>query len=123
MVYAQGVLPLLAAPLVPYKTVGFFMFGIMAVSSVATLFILPSIISARPKAVFEISQKAATCKCAHCILIALFVAFGVAYVLFGYTTAGWKISTLLTIAVIVAFSAVCHFAARRKICLVQGGKR
>ena len=47
LVIAIGFLPLLAAPLIPYKTVGFFMFMIMAVSSVATLLIIPSIISAK----------------------------------------------------------------------------
>lgn len=45
LVVAIGFLPLLLAPLVPYKTVGFFMFSIMAVSSVATLMIIPSFIS------------------------------------------------------------------------------
>ncbi len=49
LVIAIGFLPLLAAPLVPYKTVGFFMFMIMLVSSIATLFILPAIISISPK--------------------------------------------------------------------------
>jgi hydrophobe/amphiphile efflux-3 (HAE3) family protein len=53
MVIAIGFLPLLAAPLVPYKTVGFFMFMIMLVSSMATLFILPAIISINPKTFFS----------------------------------------------------------------------
>ncbi|MCA9404424.1 MAG: MMPL family transporter, partial [Candidatus Omnitrophica bacterium] len=53
LVIAIGFLPLLAAPLIPYKTVGFFMFMIMAVSSVATLLIIPSIISALPQKFFH----------------------------------------------------------------------
>ena len=48
LVVAIGFLPLLAAPLIPYKTVGFFMFAIMAVSSVATLIIIPAIVSLLP---------------------------------------------------------------------------
>ena len=43
IVIAIGFLPLLAAPLVPYNTVGFLMAAIMAVSSVVTVILLPSI--------------------------------------------------------------------------------
>ncbi len=53
LVIAIGFLPLLAAPLMPYKTVGFFMFMIMAVSSVATLLIIPSMISFSPLKFFK----------------------------------------------------------------------
>jgi len=44
IVIAIGFTPLLAAPLVPYKTVGFFLASIMAVSGVGTMFILPAMI-------------------------------------------------------------------------------
>jgi predicted RND superfamily exporter protein len=43
IVIAIGFLPLLAAPLVPYNTVGFLMAAIMAVSSIVTVMVLPSI--------------------------------------------------------------------------------
>ena len=43
IVIAIGFLPLLAAPLVPYNTVGFLMAAIMAVSSIVTVVLLPSI--------------------------------------------------------------------------------
>jgi predicted RND superfamily exporter protein len=43
-VVAVGFLPLLAAPLVPYNTVGFFMAAIMAISSLVTLLVLPSVL-------------------------------------------------------------------------------
>ena len=43
IVIAIGFLPLLAAPLVPYNTVGVFMAVIMAVSSVVTVVLLPAI--------------------------------------------------------------------------------
>ncbi len=44
IVIAVGFLPLLAAPLVPYNTVGILMASIMAVSSIVTLVLLPSLI-------------------------------------------------------------------------------
>ncbi len=44
IVIALGFLPLLLAPLVPYRTVGFFLAMIMLISWLATLFILPALI-------------------------------------------------------------------------------
>ncbi|HHL40984.1 MAG TPA: RND transporter [Deltaproteobacteria bacterium] len=45
IVIAVGFLPLLVSPLVPYQTVGFFFAAIMAVSGVATLLVLPALMS------------------------------------------------------------------------------
>jgi len=47
-----GFLPLLLAPLVPYKTVGFFLATIMAVSWLASLLILPALLSRLQRWVF-----------------------------------------------------------------------
>ena len=64
IVIAVGFLPLLLAPLVPYKTVGLFLALIMGVSGVATLIILPAMIQVMNKILFrkerrELAQKAA----------------------------------------------------------------
>ena len=123
LVVAIGFLPLLAAPLVPYKTVGFFMFTIMAFSSMSTLFILPAIVYWKPQWVFEQEGKGMTCRCGSCMLVALFVASAVAYVLLGYTPAGWKLTTWLSILVIVAAAALCHVASKRSICLNERGEK
>ncbi len=53
LIISIGFLPLLAAPLMPYKTVGVFMFLIMLVSSVATLVLLPAIITGLEKPFFK----------------------------------------------------------------------
>ncbi|MFQ5354462.1 MAG: RND family transporter, partial [Thermodesulfobacteriota bacterium] len=45
VVIALGFTPLLFAPLMPYKTVGFFMAAIMAVSGLVTLLVLPAIMA------------------------------------------------------------------------------
>ena len=123
LVVAIGFLPLLFAPLVPYKTVGFFMFTIMAFSSVATLFILPAIVYWKPQWVFEQQGKGVTCRCSSCLLVAFFVACAVAYVLLGYTPLGWKLTTWLSIFVIVLSAGLCHLASKRRICLNQGGQK
>ncbi len=53
-----GFLPLLLAPLVPYKTVGFFLASIMAVSWVATLFILPACLTVLQRILFKTERMA-----------------------------------------------------------------
>ncbi len=123
LVVAIGFLPLLAAPLVPYKTVGFFMFSIMAISSFATLMILPSIISANPKIIFAQAEKGITCHCGQCILVALAAAVAVAYLLIGYTPLKWPGTVFITITVIVLSAIICHYASSRKICLTEGGEK
>jgi predicted RND superfamily exporter protein len=45
IVIALGFTPLLLAPLLPYVTVGVFMASIMAISAVATLVLLPAVMS------------------------------------------------------------------------------
>jgi len=122
LVVAIGFLPLLAAPLVPYKTVGFFMFAIMAVSSVATLLIIPAVISWIPSILTSHAEGRITCRCGRCVLTALFVAGALAYVLSGYTLTGWGPVTVMAIGVTVLFAALCFWASRRKECLTQGGQ-
>ena len=53
-----GFTPLLVAPLVPYRTVGFFLATIMAVSWLATLFILPALMTALARFLFKTDAKA-----------------------------------------------------------------
>ena len=58
IVIGVGFLPLLAAPLVPYKTVGFFLATIMAVSGLGTLLILPAMATLLQKWLFRKEMKA-----------------------------------------------------------------
>ena len=53
IVIALGFLPLLLAPLVPYRTVGFFLAMIMLVSWLATLLILPALVRLLEKRLFK----------------------------------------------------------------------
>ena len=52
-----GFMPLLLAPLVPYKTVGFFLAAIMGISWMATLFILAAMITLLQKFMFKTPSK------------------------------------------------------------------
>ncbi len=53
LVIAIGFLPLLAAPLIPYKTVGVFLCAIMALSGAVTLLALPAILTLAEEVLFK----------------------------------------------------------------------
>ncbi len=57
IIIAIGFTPLLAAPLVPYITVGVFLASIMAISGIGTLIILPSLITILQKVLFRRLKK------------------------------------------------------------------
>ncbi|MBD3380050.1 MAG: MMPL family transporter [Candidatus Omnitrophica bacterium] len=116
LIISIGFLPLLAAPLVPYKTVGVFMFLIMVASSIGTLFILPALISAMPGVIFD-ERKNPSCRCSYCVIFGIIVASGVAYVLGGYSIASWKTTTVISIGVIGAMAGMCNIVSKRKICV------
>ena len=53
IVIAVGFTPLLAAPLLTYKTVGFFLASIMAISGLATMFIIPALLTVLEPRMFK----------------------------------------------------------------------
>jgi len=55
IVIAIGFLPLLAAPLVPYKTVGIFLCAIMVLSGAITLLVLPAMIKLFENVLFKVN--------------------------------------------------------------------
>ncbi|MEN8262180.1 MAG: MMPL family transporter [Nitrospirota bacterium] len=57
IVIAIGFTPLLAASLVPYNTVGIFLASIMAISGMATMYILPSLIKIMERQLFRKLKK------------------------------------------------------------------
>ncbi|RJX18163.1 MAG: RND transporter [Desulfobulbus sp.] len=53
IVIAVGFTPLLAAPLLTYRTVGIFLAGIMAISGLATMFIIPALVTVLETRMFK----------------------------------------------------------------------
>jgi len=119
LIVSIGFLPLLAAPLVPYKTVGFFMFMIMLTSSVGTLLLLPAIITPVQGLVFAEPGKGMTCKCAYCALTGLIVAGSIAFVLSGYGKFSWTTITWVAVGCTAIMAGLCNLLSRRRIC-IQG---
>lgn len=118
LVIAIGFLPLLAAPLVPYKTVGIFLCAIMAVSGIITLLALPAALSVAEKWFFKESKKTESvgCNCGFCGIIAVSVVALVALNLHQY----WhlKFTTLAWISAIAipVLLVICGLLSRRKAC-------
>ncbi|MFH1767866.1 MAG: efflux RND transporter permease subunit, partial [Candidatus Omnitrophota bacterium] len=119
LVIAIGFLPLLIAPLVPYRTVGFFMFTIMFVSSIATLIILPAIITLVPGVVFQEQSGRFFCNRKYCIVISFAVSLTIAYVLQGYTNLVLRPTLLISAAIIAVMAGVCAKISRKKFCITD----
>ncbi|MGE5280041.1 MAG: efflux RND transporter permease subunit [Deltaproteobacteria bacterium] len=116
LVISIAFLPLMVSPLVPYRTVGFFMLMIMLLSSVGTLVILPALITAFPGVVFrkELSQeRPRRCACGQCMLLAFMAAAAVLYVLLGYNLARWNVATWTAAAVVALIAGACFLLGRR----------
>ena len=116
LIVSIGFLPLLASPLMPYKTVGFFMFMIMLTSSIGTLLLLPAIITPIQGLVFAESKRGMTCNCGYCALIGLIAAGSIAFVLSGYGSLSWTTITWVAVGCTAVMAGLCSLASRRRIC-------
>jgi predicted RND superfamily exporter protein len=108
IVIAVGFLPLLAAPLVPYKTVGFFIAAIMVVSGITTLIVLPALITVLEKRLFARREAHGACNCAVCVLTALGAVTLIGYFLHHYSIVGWTGLTMLGAAVAAGMIVICN---------------
>ncbi len=121
VVVAVGFLPLLVAPLVPYQTVGFFMAAIMFASSLATIFILPAIISWKPAIVYIKREKHFLCYPGDCIFLGAVIALSVLYVILGYTRLGVRAVVFITVVVFLVCACLCRCVLKNeKVCSILG---
>ena len=118
IVIAIGFLPLLAAPLVPYKTVGIFVCAILAVSGIVTLLILPAIIRMLEKRLFKaIAQPMRrSCNCAFCAIISTAAVILVALNIHQFAVVGWSTLVWLSVIAIPVMALVCGIMSRRQAC-------
>jgi predicted RND superfamily exporter protein len=118
LVIAIGFLPLLAAPLIPYKTVGIFLCAIMALSGAVTLLVLPAILKLLEKVLFKVAAqpKSATCNCGFCLIISIAVVVLIAMNLHQY----WELSlgrlAVISLIVIPIMVLSCGIMSRRQAC-------
>ena len=120
LVIAIGFLPLLAAPLIPYKTVGIFLCAIMALSGAVTLMVLPAIITLAEKKMFKLARAPVSlgCNCGFCLIISAATAILVALNLHQYWNLGWSRLAWISIIAIPVMALICGIMSRRQACKV-----
>jgi len=118
IVIAIGFLPLLLAPLVPYKTVGIFVCAILAVSGITTLLILPAIIRVLEKRLFKAEAESArpSCSCTFCVIISTAAVALVALNVHQFALVGWNVLVWVSVIAIPVMALLCAVISRRQAC-------
>ena len=123
VVVGVGFLPLLAAHLVAYKTVGVFMAAILALAGVASLLILPALLRVlRPLVFPETRPCCITCDCATC-MVAGATAVGLVALNIGlFFAVGWTALTYASLPAVGVLAVLCALMSRRERCRLDAGK-
>lgn len=120
VVIGAGFLPLLAASLIPYQTVGIFIAAILLTAGVATLLILPSLITLLEPWLFPKTENIRfTCKYGTCVVSAIVVVALIAVNVNQFFSVGWtKLAWISTIAILVLMGT-CFLMSRRESCKTE----
>jgi uncharacterized membrane protein YdfJ with MMPL/SSD domain len=118
LVIAIGFLPLLAAPLVPYKTVGYLMCAIMALSGAVTLFVLPSMIRLLGKRFFkpESAPMGQGCNCVFCFVISITTVVIIVLNAYQFGAMGFNAMMWISMISIPVLGLICGMLSRRRAC-------
>lgn len=118
IVIAIGFLPLLAAPLVPYKTVGIFVCVIMAASGAVTLLVLPAVIRLLEKKLFKgiAEPMRPSCNCAFCAIISAATVILLTVNVHQFAVVKWNTLVWVSIIAIPLMALVCGIISRRAAC-------
>jgi hypothetical protein len=122
IVIAVGFLPLLAAPLMPYKTVGIFLAAIMGLSGVATLLILPALVRVFERQLFPATAAGRIiCNCATCALAGITLVLTVVANFYQLLRLGWNVWAGFSLVAILLLALLCRLASRRAACAPAPG--
>ncbi|MEJ5259889.1 MAG: MMPL family transporter [Anaerohalosphaeraceae bacterium] len=124
LVIAIGFLPLLAAPLVPYKTVGIFLCAIMALSGVVTLLVLPALLKIGEKVLFRpVAQPVGpACNCGFCLILSISTVVLIALNVHQYWQVGVGKLTWISLGLIPLLALTCGLLSRRQACRMSEPK-
>jgi hypothetical protein len=122
VVVGVGFLPLLLAPLVPYQTVGFLIAAILVAAGVASLFILPALITLlRPWLFPETEARSFVCRCGT-IGVGLFAIGGMLllnlYPILRAHSLGIPIAFGVALAFVALALLACRVLSTRPLCRV-----
>ncbi|MCD6288461.1 MAG: MMPL family transporter, partial [Candidatus Hydrogenedentes bacterium] len=117
IVVGVGFLPLLAAPLMPYKTVGVFIAAILFFAGLASLLILPALIRVGERVLFPKTRLCSiTCHCGTCTLSAVTAVAFVAVNVHQFLEVGWTRLTWFSVVAIPIMLIYCFVMSRREKC-------
>ncbi len=117
IVLGVGFLPLLAAPLVPYQTVGLFIAAILLTAGLATLMILPALVTVLERGLFPRTQRMRLiCRGGTCTVLAATAVALIAVSLYHLLNAGWTQLTVYGLGAVVALAALCAALTWHRAC-------
>ncbi len=121
IVIAAGFLPLLLAPLVPYKTVGVLLATILLVSGVATLMLLPALVRVLERRLFKPPAKVASvpCNCGTCLASAVVLVLVLAVNLYQFFRIPLATLSILSLVAVPILAVACGMMSRRRACQLQ----
>ncbi len=117
IVIAVGFLPLLLAPLTPYKTVGALLAAILFVSGAGTLLLLPALMKALEKKLFKTKPvEGQCCNCAACGVASITLVVLIALTLNSFTRVSWSTLTWIGVVVVPVMIIGCRLMSLREKC-------
>jgi len=117
IVIAVGFTPLLAAPLVPYITVGTLMASILLLSGGITLLILPALMRHLEPVLFpQTGRISFLCKCGTCTVAGIAAVALVVVNIMQFIHLGWTGWTVLSLVALPVFFGLCAMMSRRARC-------
>jgi uncharacterized membrane protein YdfJ with MMPL/SSD domain len=120
VVVGVGFLPLLAAPLIPYRTVGMFIAAILLTAGGASLLILPAGIRILERWLFPRTRGlVVTCLCGTCVISAITLVALVAINVHQFLGVAWTRLTWWSVGGVVVLAGICGLMSRRESCRVR----
>jgi hypothetical protein len=117
IVVGVGFLPLLAAPLVPYQTVGIFIAAILFTAGIASLLVLPAAVTLLQEWLFPVTvSRKMSCNRASCIIAALAAAALIMINGHRFLAVGWTTLSLISGVVVAVLMIACWLLSRRSPC-------
>ena len=121
VVIGLGFLPLLAAPLMPYKTVGIFIAAILITAGVASLFILPAMITLLERWLFpETRLCCVTCNCVTYFVSTVTMVALIAVNAKEFFEVRWSQLSLYSLIAVLVLAMGCFLLKRREACKAGG---
>jgi len=117
VVIGVGFLPLLAAPLVPYKTVGVFIAAILLTAGLASLLILPALMTVLERFLFPRTRKCCLlCHCVTCAMSGAAIVAVVALNVYRFLNVGWTRMTTISLFIVVLLALCCWLIGKTRQC-------